>query len=129
MKTRKKLQRPQRCFLGDLLGIVIVARQPAREIIRRIQMRHDHSLEARDVGFDWQRSFFPKGTRGAAQTTYCPRRYGIPGKKAGKGWWERAALDTHLSDFSYTRFIILATDSPSAASEDMLSPEVQVHWG
>src|SRR5438128_2673050 len=60
MKASKELDRPQGRFLDDVLGVVIVAGQPAREVIGRIQMRNDYLLEACEVIFGSQRSIFQR---------------------------------------------------------------------
>ena len=39
-------QRAQVGLLHDVLGVMVVARQPAREIVAGTEVRHDQALEA-----------------------------------------------------------------------------------
>jgi hypothetical protein len=57
-KASKKLQGPQRGFLHNIRGIMVIACQPAREVIGRIQMRHNRLLKACEIIFCSQQSFF-----------------------------------------------------------------------
>src|SRR6266852_5170740 len=61
MKPAEKLHGSQRGFLDDVFGVVVVAGEPARQVIGRVQMRNDNPFEACEVNFGWQRMIFPQG--------------------------------------------------------------------
>src|SRR5207247_7247451 len=61
-KPSEKRQGPQGRFLADVRGVLIMPRQPAREVISRIQVRNYDLLEACEVRIGWQRNIFQKGT-------------------------------------------------------------------
>ena len=55
VKAIKKFKRAQRCLLHHILGIMLVARQPAGQIIRRIKMRQYGLFETLQFLFTSQR--------------------------------------------------------------------------
>ena len=57
-ETIKELERAQNSILRDVLGVVFVACQPARQIVRGIQVRHNRLFETRLLILFFQ-SFFP----------------------------------------------------------------------
>jgi len=57
-EPRKAAVRFGECLLRDVLGVVFVACQPARQIVRGIQVRHNRLFETRLLILFFQ-SFFP----------------------------------------------------------------------
>jgi hypothetical protein len=47
VKAGIKPERAQTCLLHDVFGVALVAREPAREVVGRIEMRHHGFLESR----------------------------------------------------------------------------------
>src|SRR4051812_13798854 len=59
----EEAERAQKRFLRHVLGIALIARQPAREVVRRVQMRGEEHLETLDLACLVQAQRLPK-TRG-----------------------------------------------------------------
>ena len=58
METIEELERAQNRILRDVLGVVFVACQPARQVVRGIQVRHNRLFETRLLILFFQ-SFVP----------------------------------------------------------------------
>jgi len=58
VETTEELERAQNSILRDVLGVVFVACQPARQIVRGIQVRHNRLFETRLLILFFQ-SFVP----------------------------------------------------------------------
>src|SRR5215470_10384352 len=94
MKVAEEFEGPQIGFLHQIFRIMVIARQPPRQIVGRIHVRHDDFLEPSECMLIRLLPFFPHMKTAFPGGLFPWRAQKAPGDGSWTGWGllQRASL-------------------------------------